>query len=67
MPFLFYAGFSRCSTCLLFQAFGNFGLLVRERSIVLPALYVLLSLDVKLVERVEARWAEERARALEYQ
>ena len=30
---------------MTFQAFGNFGLLDRQRSLVLPALYVLLCLD----------------------
>ncbi len=46
VPFLFYAWILTGLYVLLFQAFGNFGLLVRERSIVLPALYVLLSLNV---------------------
>ena len=54
VPFLFYAWILTLLYVLLFQAFGNFGLLVRERSIVLPALYVLLALDVKLVQRVGA-------------
>ncbi len=43
-PFLLYAWTLTLLYVLLFQAFGNFGLLVRERSIVLPALYVLISL-----------------------
>ena len=53
VPFLFYAWILTLLYVLLFQAFGNFGLLVRERAIVLPALYVLLALDVPLVKRVE--------------
>jgi hypothetical protein len=63
VPFLFYAWILTLLYVLLFQAFGNFGLLVRERSIVLPALYVLLALDVKLVERkaLQNRWDEEDA------
>jgi hypothetical protein len=50
-PFLLYAWILTLLYVLLFQAFGNFGLLVRERSIVLPALYVLVSLDPTLVSR----------------
>lgn len=53
-PFLFYAWILTLLYVLLFQAFGNFGLLVRERSIVLPALYVLLSLDASRARRSEA-------------
>jgi hypothetical protein len=52
-PFLLYAWILTLLYVLLFQAFGNFGLLVRERSIVLPALYVLVSLDATLVTRRE--------------
>lgn len=51
VPFLFYAWILTLLYVLLFQAFGNFGLLVRERSIVLPALYLLLSLDTTLAPR----------------
>ena len=58
-PFLLYCWTLVLMYVLLFQAFGNFGLLVRQRSIVLPALYVLLCLDTgtaatppKPVERV---------------
>jgi hypothetical protein len=62
VPFLFYAWILTLLYVLLFQAFGNFGLLVRERSIVLPALYVLLALDVKLVHRGGPHpWEEEEA------
>ena len=50
-PFLFYAWILTLLYVLLFQAFGNFGLLVRQRSLVLPALYVLLSLDPSLAQR----------------
>ena len=45
VPFLFYAWILTLLNVLLFQAFGNFGLLVREKSIMLPALYILLALD----------------------
>ena len=44
-PFLFYCWTLTLLYALTFQAFANFGLLVRERSLVLPALYVLLCLD----------------------
>jgi hypothetical protein len=63
VPFLFYAWILTLLYVLLFQAFGNFGLLVRERSIVLPAMYVLLALDVKLANRKRPvhPWEEEEA------
>jgi hypothetical protein len=44
-PFLFYCWTLTLLYAITFQAFANFGLLVRERSLVLPALYVLLCLD----------------------
>lgn len=44
-PFLFYCWSLTLLYAVTFQAFANFGLLVRERSLVLPALYVLLCLD----------------------
>lgn len=46
-PFVFYCWTLTLLYVLLFQAFGNFGLLVRQRSIVLPALYVILSLNAR--------------------
>jgi len=63
VPFLLYAWILTLLYVLLFQAFGNFGLLVRERSIVLPAMYVLLALDVKLAGRKRPAhpWEEEEA------
>ena len=63
VPFLFYAWILTLLYVLLFQAFGNFGLLVRERSIVLPALYVLLALDARRVQRAEAPWLDDTARS----
>jgi hypothetical protein len=47
VPFLFYCWTVTILYALTFQAFANFGLLDRQRSLVLPALYVLLCLDVK--------------------
>jgi hypothetical protein len=44
-PFLFYCWTLTLLYAMSFQAFANFGLLVRQRSLVLPALYVLLCLD----------------------
>jgi hypothetical protein len=45
VPFLFYCWALTILYGATFQAFANFGLLDRERSLVLPALYVLLCLD----------------------
>ena len=47
MPFLFYCWTLTILYAVTFQAFANFGLLDRQRSLVLPALYVLLCLDSK--------------------
>jgi hypothetical protein len=44
-PFLFYAWTFVAIYAATFSAFSNFGLLVRQRSLVLPALFVLLSVD----------------------
>lgn len=46
-PFLFYCWTLTILYAVTFQAFANFGLLTRQRSLVLPALYVLLCLDAK--------------------
>ena len=53
-PFVFYCWNLTMLYVLLFQAFGNFGLLVRERSIVLPALYVILSVKPEGTETPHA-------------
>ena len=47
VPFLLYCWTLTILYSVFFQAFANFGLLVRQRSLVLPALYVLLCLDYK--------------------
>ena len=60
VPFLFYAWILTLLYVLLFQAFGNFGLLVRERSIVLPALYLLLSLDANRAARADEEKRERK-------
>jgi hypothetical protein len=46
-PFLFYCWTLTILYAVTFQAFANFGLLDRQRALVLPALYVLLCLDSK--------------------
>jgi len=45
VPFLMYCWVLTILYAVTFQAFANFGLLDRQRSLVLPALYVLLCLD----------------------
>ena len=47
VPFLFYCWTLTILYGLTFQAFANFGLLDRQRSLVLPALYVLACLDTR--------------------
>jgi hypothetical protein len=45
VPFLMYCWVLTILYAVTFQSFANFGLLDRQRSLVLPALYVLLCLD----------------------
>jgi hypothetical protein len=44
-PFLLYCWVLTILYAATFSSFANFGLLVRQRSLVLPALFVLLALD----------------------
>jgi len=44
-PFLIYAWTLTIAYSMTFSSFANFGLLVRQRSLVLPALFVLLVLE----------------------
>jgi len=46
-PFLIYAWTLTIAYAMTFSSFANFGLLVRQRSLVLPALFVLLVLEVR--------------------
>jgi hypothetical protein len=50
-PFLLYCWTLTFLYALTFQAFANFGLLVRQRSLVLPALYVIVCLHAERGER----------------
>ncbi|HEX5094584.1 MAG TPA: hypothetical protein VFX21_01160, partial [Acidimicrobiia bacterium] len=54
-PFLLYAWVTLLLYAVTFSSFSNFGLLVRQRSLVLPALFVVLSIDPVLARRSEAR------------
>jgi hypothetical protein len=56
-PFIFYCWTLTLIYVMLFQAFGNFGLLVRQRSILLPALYVLLCLEPEPVQDARKKLA----------
>lgn len=51
-PFLLYAWVLMALYAATFSSFANFGLLVRQRSLVLPALFVLLAIDT---DRARAR------------
>jgi hypothetical protein len=44
-PFLMFAAVLTALYCVAFSSFANFGLLVRERSLVLPAVLVLVAVD----------------------
>jgi hypothetical protein len=62
VPFLFYCWTLTILYAVTFQAFANFGLLTRQRSLVLPALYVLLCLDARKARDYD----DERDSRLEY-
>ena len=47
VPFLVYCWTLTILYAVTFQALANFGLLTRQRALVLPALYVLLCLDAR--------------------
>jgi hypothetical protein len=49
-PFLLYCWILTGLYAMTFSSFANFGLLVRQRSLVLPALFVLLSIDHRRVK-----------------
>jgi hypothetical protein len=54
-PFLMYAWILTILYSLTFASFANFGILVRQRSLVLPALYVLIAVDPRQVKRMAER------------
>ena len=57
MPFLLYCWVLTALYAVSFASFANFGLLVRQRSLVLPALFVLLCVEPKLDRRRAAELA----------
>ena len=59
MPFLLYGWLLVLLYCAAYAAFANFGLLVRQRSLVFPALLLLLAVDPVLAARAERRAMEE--------
>jgi hypothetical protein len=66
VPFLLYAWILTILYSLTFQAFGNFGLLDRQRSLVLPALYVLLCLDWRKAREFDDDVRQRRAERAEF-
>lgn len=67
MPFLMFCWVLTGLYVVAFASFANFGLLVRERSLVLPAVFVLVAVDPVLARRraaaVEPAYAGAGARA----
>jgi hypothetical protein len=59
-PFLLYAWVLLLLYAATFSSFANFGLLVRQRSLVLPAMFVILSIDAAAARRI----AEEEEESL---
>jgi len=66
MPFLMFCWVLTGLYAVAFASFANFGLLVRERSLVLPAVFALVAVDPVLARRraaaVEPEYAEAGAR-----
>ena len=56
MPFLLYCWVLTILYAATFSSFANFGLLVRQRSLVLPALFVLLAVE-SAPRRRDPAWA----------
>ncbi len=61
VPFVLYCWVLTILYSVTFQAFANFGLLDRQRSLVLPALYVLLCLDSKQAREFDDEQRERNA------
>ena len=53
IPFLFYCWTLTILYAVTFQAFANFGLLTRQRALVLPALYVVLCIDARKARKFD--------------
>jgi hypothetical protein len=64
-PFLLYLWILLMLYCLFFSAFANFGLLTRERSLILPALYALICIDPALARRQDEIDHAEQAAAVD--
>ena len=63
MPFLLYCWVLTVLYAATFSSFANFGLLVRQRSLVLPALFVLLAVEPVQRRRVRVESPSPRAHA----
>jgi hypothetical protein len=59
-PFLFYCWTLIALYSITFSSFANMGLLVRQRSLVLPALFVILCINVEKAHAYSARLARPR-------
>lgn len=62
-PFLLYCGVLVVLYAMAFASFANFGLLNRQRSLVLPAVYVLISLQPALLRKEDEADVRELARS----
>jgi hypothetical protein len=60
-PFLMFCWVFTAIYCVAFSSFANFGLLVRQRSLILPAVFVLAAVDPLLARRRRSEGASELA------
>lgn len=63
-PYLLYCWTLTAIYAVTFSSFANFGLLVRQRSLVMPALFVLLAVDVAKAKRHATKAASAPSTAL---
>ena len=60
-PFLFFCWVLLGFYAVAFSSFGNMGLLVRQRSLILPAFFALISVEPVACERAAPRRSRHRA------
>jgi hypothetical protein len=63
-PFLMYCWVFVAVYAMAYSSFSNFGLLVRQRSLLLPALFVLIAVEPALARRQERKEAGSEAPSL---
>jgi hypothetical protein len=63
-PFLLYCWIVVIIYSVAYSSFANFGLLVRQRSLVMPAVFVLLAVRATATTKERSAFAAGRSRAI---